>query len=679
MICSEKELGLSDEHTGILELPEDAEVGRPLREVLGDTIFDIEVTANRPDLLSILGVAREVAALTEQKWRDPNLEYPEGKTPAAKFAKIEIEDPDLCARYVGAIIENVTVGESPLWMQERLIAAGLRPISNVVDITNYVMLEMGQPMHAFDYEKVRGKRIIVRRAKAGEEITLLDGSHHKLSPDMLLICDGEGPTAIAGVMGGGESEVSASTTTVLLEAANFKGTSVRRTSQTLKLRTDASTRFEKGLPRELPGIAATRAVKLMVELSGAKAAQGMIDAFPGKEKEQRITLTMERLTKVLGLEVPTAQVRKVLTSLGFGCRWMPPDRFIVRVPYWRTDVAIADDVIEEVARIIGYDELPTSQLRGQIPPYVPQPVQELRERVRTAMADAGMQEIITYSLTDMESLSKVLPKEDLAIHPPLRVANPLSRQHEYARTTLRHALLQALASNTRADPALVGLFEASRVYYPRDGELPQEVETLTSVVSGRKPDRWGNSSEEPAGFFDAKSRLEFLLEELRVDAEFREAHDFAYLPGRTAEVFAADDRIGIIGEVHPKVASQFGIDRPVAMFEVDIEALLPHVPPVVHFQPISPYPPVTEDIAIIVDENVSAGQALDIVRASPLVAAVHVFDVYTGEQVPVGKKSLAFAVTYQARDRTLSDADVAKQRERIVERLRRELGAELRQ
>lgn len=677
MICSEKELGLSNEHTGILVLPDDARVGTPLSEVVGDTILDIETTPNRPDWLSILGIAREAAAVAGQTWRDPPIDYPESNEPAKEMIAVEIADPDLCPRYVASIIQDVTVGESPQWMKERLIAAGMRPINNVVDITNYVMLEMGQPLHAFDYTKVRGKKIIVRRARPGEKMRLLaEDEDRVLSDDMLVIADGEGATAVAGVMGGGNSEVTESTRTILLESANFKGTSIRRTSQALKLRTDASTRFEKGLSPQLPPIAAARAVRLMVELCGGKAAHGIVDAFPGKAKEARVTLTLERLARVLGLEVPQTQVKKILASLGFGVRWMPPDRFIVRAPYWRTDVTIADDVIEEIARIIGYDDLPTTQLGGRIPTWVPQPLPELRERVRDVMAGAGMQEIITYSMTDMESLSKVLPREELAINRPLKVANPLSRQYEFARTTLRHALLETLAANERGSGELIALFETARTYQPREDDLPHEIESVCGVVSGRAADRWGLPRGEPAGFFDAKARLEHLFDTLHVDASFREAHDFAYLLGRTAEVVVGESVIGLVGEVHPRVAAEFDIDAPVTMFEVDLEALLPHVPEVVHYEAVSPYPPVEEDLAVTVADDVPAARVVELIRSFPLVKSVRVFDVYTGDPIPAGKKSLAFAITYQSDMGTLTDADVAKQRERIVERLRRELGAE---
>lgn len=676
MVCSERELGLSDEHEGILVLPKTAKVGAPLSQVIGDTIFDLDLTPNRPDWFSVLGIAREVAALTGRPWRDPSIEYEEKGAPARSFVKVDIEDADLCPRYVAAIIENVKVKDSPKWMQERLIAAGMRPINNVVDITNYVMLEMGQPLHAFDYKKVRGKQIIVRRAKPGEKLLLLtEDKDRELSSDMLVIADGEGATAVAGVMGGGDSEVTSSTRTVLLEAANFKATSVRRTSQSLKLRTDASTRFEKGLSRLLPPLAAARAVKLMVELCGGKAAQGFVDVFPGKQKEEKVEVKAQRISTVLGLDVPNSQVRSILASLGFGCRWVPPEHFLVRVPYWRTDVSLDVDVIEEIARVIGYDQLPTTQLRGQVPTDFPQPLTGLRERVKDILSGV-MQEVITYSMSDMESLAKVLPSEELAINRPLKLANPLSRQWEYARTTLRHSLLQTLEVNIRGTQDLIALFETARVYMPREDDLPHEVESLCGLVSGRLPDRWGMPAGEEAGFFEAKACLDRLFDGLGIEATYRDGHDFAYLPGRTAEVYAGDTQVGLVGEVHPRVSAEFGLARPVAMFEVNLEALLPHVPGVPRFEPVSPYPPVEQDLAVIVDASVPAGRILELIRAFSIVADARVFDVYTGDPIPVGKKSLAFSIAFQSKDATLTDEDASKHRNRIIERLRRELGAE---
>ncbi len=678
MVCSEKELGLSDSHEGILVLPAAAPVGRPLSSVLGETIFDLDLTPNRPDLLSILGVAREVAALTGQTVRDPSIEYKEAAAATKGRAHVEINDPDLCPRYVAALIENVKIGDSPAWMQERLTAAGMRPINNIVDITNYVMLEMGQPLHAFDFKKLRGGRIVVRRARPGEKMVLLDGSEHGLSRDMLVIADAEDAVAIAGVMGGANSEVSPKTTSILLESANFVGPNIRRTSQALKIRTDASVRFEKGLSRQLPLIAAQRAVKLMVELCGGRAAQGIIDVSSGKGKEVRIALTQERLHRILGLDLPVARVRQVLTGLGFGARWVPPDRFVIRVPYWRTDVSIPDDVIEEIARIVGYDQLPTRLLRGGLPAVLPQPKIDLRERTRDILAGAGMQEVINYSLTDIETLAKVLDPEELASNRPLRVANPMSREYEYARTTLRHSVLKSLASNAPGNPGLIALFEAGRAYIPRLDDLPHEIETVCGAVAGRKPGRWGQPTGESAGFYEAKALVERLLSDLRVDGQYEDAVDYAFLPGRTAAVMIAGRRVGLVGQVHPRVVAAFDIKADVAMFELDIEALLPHVAKTVHYRPVPPYPSVEQDLAVIVDSDVPAARIRALIESFPLVRTVSIFDVYAGPPIPVGRKSIAFSVSFQSDKKTLEDKDVARERDRIVARLRQELSAELR-
>ena len=678
MICSEKELGLSDEHEGILVLDEGAPLGLPLASFLGEVVFDLEVTPNRPDLLSIVGVAREVAALTGQPLREPSLEHKEVGPQITGRVKVEIPDPDLCPRYCAALIEGVRVAESPSWLQERLISAGMRPINNVVDITNYVMLELGQPLHAFDFAKIRRKRIIVRRAEPGEKINFLDGTERELLSDMLVIADAEVPLALAGVMGGLESEVDPETTTVLLESANFYAPNIRRTSQALKLRSDASSRFEKGLSRQLPPIAAQRAVKLILELCGGRAAKGLADEFPGKQRDMRVTLTQERLRRILGIEVATAQVRQILTSLGFSCRWVPPDRFVVRVPYWRTDVAIPDDVIEEIARIIGYDQLPTSLLRGELPTAWPQTRYRLRERVADALAAAGLQEVISYSLTSLDTLAKVLAPEELAVNRPLRIANPMSREAEYARTTLRASLLGTLAANARTNTGLLALFERGRVYLPQVDDLPQEVESVGAVVSGRRPDRWGQPTGDPVGFYDAKAYMERLLSVLGVSPEVQEAVDYAYLPGRTAAVLVDGRQVGLVGQIHPRVAAAFDIEAEVAMFELNLDALLPHIPPTVHYHPVPLFPSVEEDLAVVVPDGVAAGEALSIIRSFPLVRRASIFDVYTGPPVPEGRKSLAFSLSFQASEHTLTDAEVSRQRQHIIERLRRELGAELR-
>jgi len=678
MVCSEKELGLSDYHEGIMVLADDAPVGVPISTYLGDVIFDMDITPNRPDLLSMVGVAHEVAALSDGSVRDPSTQYTAVAKPIKGRVGVEIADPDLCPRYVAALIEGIKMGESPSWMQERLVAAGLRPINNIVDITNYVMLELGQPLHAFDFRRLREGQIIVRRARPGETLLLLDGREQKLSPDMLVIADAEAAVALAGVMGGAESEIDHDTTTVLLESANFHGPNIRRTAAAFKVRTDASVRFEKGLSQQLPPVAAQRAVKLMVELCGGKAAAGIIDVYPKREKDVRVTLSQRRLHTLLGMELPVRRVRQVLSSLGFSCRWTPPDSYVVRVPYWRTDVSIADDVVEEIARIVGYDQLPTTRLRGEIPPVWPQPRRDLRNNVADTLVAAGMQEVVTYSLTSLEALGKVLAPEELSTHVPLRVANPMSRDQEYARTSLRASLLQTLADNVIHRDDLTALFETARVYLPRPDDLPNEVETVTAVISGRQPDRWGEPSGEPAGLYEAKSYLDLLFHRLGVSVHYDEVTDYAFLPGSTAAVVVDGQRIGLVGQVHPRVVSQFGLEAAVAMFDLDLDALLPHVKEVRHYQPVAPYPSLDEDLAVVVEADVQAAQVQSIIQQSSLVRSVRLFDVYSGSQVPAGKKSLAFSVSYQAADHTLTDEEVRRQRERIVARLGQELGAVLR-
>lgn len=678
MVLSEKELGISDEHTGILVLPQEAPVGTPLSQYLGDVILDIDVTPNRPDLLSVLGVAREAAALTGVSVREPSLDYPEAGPPIQERVSVAIADPNFCLRYCAAFIEDVKIGPSPAWMQQRLTAAGMRPINNVVDITNYVMLELGQPLHAFDFRLLEGGQIIVRRARPGEHIVTIDGSSQTLDQDMLVIADAKAPVAVAGVMGGAASEVSDTTTTILLESANFLGANIRRTSAALKMRTESSLRFEKGLSPELAMIAAKRAIRLMVEIAGGRAARGIIDVYPGQRPLQPITLTRQRIRKVLGIDLEPEQVIEVLGFLGCGVQQASDGRYAVTIPYWRTDISIADDVIEELARIISYDELPTTTLRGAIPPAQPQPLRQVREQVRDILADAGMQEIINYPLTSLEALGKVLPAESLAETPPLRIANPMSREQQYLRLTLRASLLETLARNRRHRTDRLALFEVNRVYLPRPDDLPQEVEMVVGVVAGAEPPQWWQASGPIADFYDAKGYVEFLLDELGLTAQFQPAEDYSLLPGRTAQVIVNGQAVGMVGQVHPRVAAAFDLDEEAFLFEVNIEALVPHVGGPQRYEPILRYPAVVEDLAIVVDEALPAARVRDAIAAEPLVRSVTIFDVYRGDPIPPGKMSLTFRITYQAMDHTLTDDEVAQARGRIVQRLQRELGATLR-
>jgi phenylalanyl-tRNA synthetase beta chain len=465
---------------------------------------------------------------------------------------------------------------------------------------------------------------------------------------------------------------------VLLESANFNGTSIRRTATKLKARTEASARFEKALSPELVPLAAARATKMLVEIAGGTALHGVIDVYPRPAPAVKVDLERSRVQQVLGFDVPSSEVRSALTSLGFTCRWEPPERYHVRVPFWRTDVRIQDDVIEEVARVIGYDRIPTKGIGGEIPPSVPDARRELRETLRDALAAAGMQEVITYSLTTLEGLKPVVEPEELATYPPLRVTNPVSSEWEFLRPTLREGVLRALAANVRRHQGELALFEASRVYASEEGSRPEEQEHVVGVVGGSRVDDRGRPGGGPVDFFDAKGYIEAALEAAGIDARFAAARVYGLLPGRSAELLVNGRRVGVIGQVSPDVASAFDIEGDAFLFELVVDHLKPSARERRRYQPASRFPPVIEDLAVLVDRSTPAADVLSVIESHDLVARAAVFDEYTGDRIPAGKKSLAFSVHYQSSDHTLTDEEVARARGRIIARLENQLGATLR-
>ena len=683
MVLSERELGLSEAHEGILELPTDAPIGRPLADYLGDVVLDVHTWPNRADMMNMVGIARETAAITGASVRPHDSDYAEGDADVNDAAAVAIEAPDLCARYTATVVEGVTVGPSPQWMQERLRAAGQRPINNVVDVTNYVMLELGNPLHAFDADEIHGT-IVVRLAREGERLTTLDGEDRELASDTLLITDDTGPIALAGVMGGLDSEVSEATTRVLLEAAQFDPSSIRRTSTRLRLRSEASSRFERGLAPELAARASRRATQLLVEVCGGTARRGVVDVYPRPQPEARVTLTRDRLDTVLGFHVPDDEVAAALGTLGFTVERAGGDdgaHFEVTAPWWRTDIAIADDLAEEVVRIAGYDRLPATTVRGRVPPHEPAPEHELREGVRRALAAAGLQETISYSLTTEDVLRRVQPGGDLDANPPLRLRNTLSSDHEVLRTSLRHSLLEVVDRNLRAGADEIAIFEVGRVYAPRrdaGGPLPAEREVVTGALCGGDRDRWGSPLDRPLDFFDAKGVIEELGERLAIDFAYAPHEEHGLQAGRCARLSVGGAPVGVLGEVQPDTLEAFGVERPVALFELDLAALLAAMPERRGVEPVSRFPAVEQDLALVVDEGVAAGELRSRIEQSRLVAGARVFDVYRGEQLPAGKKSIAFAIRYQALDRTLTTEDANREQGRLVNRLAGELGAEIR-
>lgn len=681
MVLSEKELGLSDDHEGILVLPEDALPGRPLVEQLGDIVFDISTWANRADLLGVLGFGRETAAITGKVLREPDRTYTESDRNVEDLVSVSIEDPDLCLRFTASVIENVNIGPSPEWMQDRLKKAGMRPINNVVDITNYVMLETGQPLHAFDYDLVRDKRIVARRAKPGEKLVTLDDVEREFDGEMLLICDGGGPVGVAGVMGGGNSEVNANTRNVLLEVANFRAGSIRRTSTYLKLRTEASLRFEKGLGPEMAEYAQRRALHLFEQLTGGKVAKGLVDVYPGKQPRPTIVVEASRIEQVLGIGVPVEDVRRILTDLGFVCHFVPPGKYSVQPPDWRPDVVIADDVIEDIGRIYGYDKLPATMLRGTLPDPEPNPLMDLRERVRDEVAALGFQEIITYTLSDMNRLQRMLPPDDQLRNNPLAVVNPVASQYTYLRTTVRPAVLETYAGNRRHTDGALRLFEVGLEYLPVEADLPHERPVLVAALGGVRESRWNSSGGDRLDFYDAKGVVEALLGSLGIAANYAPREEHAFLRGHTAEVRVGKEPIGVLGQVHPDTAAAFDIDEPVFLLEIWLEDVVRHLPERPAYSAPSKFPEVRQDVSLLVDAATPAGRLLEIARnhrSGSVRVRADIFDDYRGKGVPEGQKALAVRLRYQADDRTLTDADVAKIQQGLMTRLNKELGASLR-
>ena len=680
MICSEQELGTGEDHTGIVVLDADAPVGTPLDEYMGDAILDIDITPNRSDCLSVLGIAHEVAALTGTSVKEPEISYPEEGGPIEDSISVRIDDPDLCPRYTATMICGIKMGPSPRWMQDRLIKADQRPINNVVDVTNYVMLEYGQPLHAFDYEAVGEQKIIVRRARENEHLMTLDGEARHLVPDILVIADAQDAIALAGVIGGANSEMGDLTKTVLLESANFNPINNRRTAQNLKLRTEASLRFEKGLRPELAEVALRRATRLIQEIGGGTIARGIADAFPERERHVKpsVVMTQKRLEKVLGTSIPMERSRQILESLGFDLQDEGPGAIRVFAPYWRSDVTIEDDVVEEVARIVGYDDLPVEMLSTPIPHHMPQTLMEFRERVRDILVSSGLQEVVTYSLIDLDSLRKAGVMDEGTT--PLRVSNPMSAELEYMRTSLRASLLKTVAANVRYQEGPVRLFEIGRVYLPREEDLPEEREVVAVALTGpRLPMSWV-TPHEPGDFFDAKGIVEVLLQELGTQGSFEAASIPGLHPGETARIAVDGTNVGVVGTVHPSVAEEFDLeDAPVVLVELDLQSLLGALPAESQgYTPFTRFPSAVRDLSLLVSSDVAAVNVQEEVLKHRLVTRTTLFDVYEGDRLPGGQRSLAFHVYFQSPKRTLTAEEVTRALDNIVGVLQKQFGVQLR-
>ena len=679
MICSAVELGLGDDHSGIIELPEDAPVGALLDDYLGDTVLDLELTPTRLDCLSVLGVAHEVAALIGKTVKEPETNYKEAGAPITEQIDISVESPELCRRYTASLLQGVKIGSSPQWLRDRLTRAGLRPINNVVDVTNFVMLEYNQPLHSFDYDLIKDATVIVRRARPDEMLTTLDGVERKLTAENLVIADANDAIGIGGVIGGANSEISVNTVNVLLESATFDGTNNRETAQTLGLRTEATLRFEKGLRPELAPIALRRATGLIQEVAGGTVAPGIVDVLSDEGADAPVVpLTGEKIRRMLGMEVDQKRVQETLDALGFTWEFAGESELKVTVPYWRNDVNIEEDLIEEVVRTIGYDSVPTTMLSSPIPFQQPVPVMGLRDQIKDLLASEGIQEVINYPLVTLQQLEQVEQLDPANL--PMRVTNPMSADREYLRTTLRASLLATLAANQGHGAGPFRLFEAGRVFWPREGDLPDERETVAGVLAGLRHEPSWLEDDSLLDFYDAKGVVELVLNRLGVSATYEPSDDPSFHPGRCAVIKVADAVIGVVGEVHPVVMDRLGLESPqVAAFELYLGPILAALPEgQQQFEPLPRYPSATRDLALVMPTDVDAGQVTRLILRHRGVDRADLFDIYVGENIAEGTKSLAFHVYFQARDRTLTNEEVNRSLDGLLRILERELKVTLR-
>ena len=677
MLCSHDELGITEDmpgyepEYGILILPDDTPVGKDIRDIFGmnETVVEFEITSNRPDCFSIIGLARETAATFDKKFTIPEVKFTEGGENIADTISVDVLDKDKCQRYCARMVKNVKIGPSPSWMQERLRACGVRPINNIVDITNYVLLEYGQPMHAFDLRDLEDNKIIVRRAENGEVIKTLDEQDRTLTNDDLVIADGKKAVAIAGVMGGFNSEVKDDTTTVIFESATFEASSVRLTAQRVGLRTEASSRYEKGLDYNNTVPAVERACQLVEELGCGENTSGMIDVMGNVTDMKTLPFRPEKINAFLGTNISTEQMVKYFDALEIKTDL---DKMTVTPPSFRPDLEGEADIAEEVARFYGYDKIPVTLLSGEATCGKKTDRQAAQDDINKILTALGMYEIYTYTFTSPSVFDKLSVPADSKLRNAVKISNPLGEDTSIMRTTTIASMLDILSRNYNYRNAAARLFEIGKIFTPtEEGKLPDEPLKITIGIYGDKAD-----------FYDIKGICEEMFRSLNVQNVKYEAvtDNPTFHPGRCAKISASGKTLGIIGEIHPAVGRKYGIETPVYIGELDFENVFLNIGTDVKFKELPKYPAVTRDIAMLVDKTVPVADIEEVVKkaSGKLLESINLFDVYEGEQIPEGKKSVAYSAVYRALDRSLTGDEVQKVFDKVLKNLENQLGAQLR-
>ena len=685
MLCSEKELGLADVSDGIMVLTEELLLGQPLFEALKikDTVFEIGLTPNRADCLSVIGIAREIAAKLGRKIKYPVVTSPEDGEPVHQRIKVTIQDPSGCPRYAARYISGCSIGPSPVWLVNRLKAVGVRSINNAVDITNLIMLEMGQPLHAFDYSRIADSQIIVRRAWEGEPFFTLDNQERKLTADDLVICDKEKPVALAGIMGGLNSEITDETSDILLESAYFSPPVIRRTAKRLGLHTESSHRFERGIDIEMVPKALDRAAVLIAQLSGGKMANGQVDAYPSPRKPVEITFRPDRANEMLGLHLPSDRMADLFRNLEFSVIPTANGTFQVCIPSFRGDIEREIDLIEEICRLNGFDQIPATLPVAQVVSERPSLHQILQRQVRDCLVSAGMNEIVTFSFIDPGAADRLLLAADDSRRNSIALCNPLAQEQSVMRTTLLPGLLETASRNMSFRNLDLALFELRRIYLPNNGdEMPREPLFCAGLISGNREEAGWCHGTQSVDFFDAKGIVESILELARVEHVrwSPEAPEPFHHPGKAARFSVGAVPLGSIGEVHPIVLHNYGIDYPVFYFELNFEELVRLAGGQKKIIPPSRYPDSVRDLALLLDRERPISELIDCVNGLRLkeLEEVSIFDLYQGDRIPADSKSVALRLRYRSSERTLTDEEVQKLHRKVVDATTQKLGATVR-
>ncbi len=682
MLCSADEMNIEGDSSGIYILPADTPVGIPAAEVLGldGDILEFELTANRGDCFSAFGLVREAAVLTGNKPHFPEIKVREDDENEAKnLIDIKIDAPDLCSRFSARVLTDVKLFPSPDWMQQRLESAGIRAINNVVDVTNFVMVELGQPMHAYDYNQIAGKILNARRAVSGEQLHTLDDSSRLAKGDELVIADAEKAAGLAGVMGGFETEITDKTTTVVLEAASFNSASIRRTSRAVGLHSEASGRFERGVNPNATVTALDRAAQLLQEMGACKVCKGIVDNYPVKKTEVKVNFNPAQINNRLGTDLPAEEITKILAALGFEIS----TDFVATVPDWRNDVTLPEDLSEEVARIYGFDKIPATLPKGSQQGRQ-SAVQNFTDKIKLTLTTLGMNEAVSFAFTSQETFDKLQIPADSELRRAVPIMNPLTDENPLLRTNLVGSILENAARNFSRKNEDVRLFEIAPVFFPKNlpvTEQPLEVQKLCGLIMGRREPKGWNQSSAEVDFYDAKGFVEELFAALSISKYSVEvSFHYALHPGKTAAFKKGKEVIAIVGEVHPAVAESFGINKKIFVFEADIATLMKYTAKKFSFEPLPKYPAISRDLAILVDKNIAAGEVEKVITKSAgnFFSGVTLFDVYTGDRISADKKSLAFAIKFQSNERTLTDSEADDAFKNILSQVEKTFGAELR-